>query len=453
MKPSFRLCSSRPISTTSQDSWISLPQLLLGFSLLTGLGVTFFVEQTRFPPCCDADYYLELAQHYLTAGVFTKEPLRTFVYPLGLSVLLRIGNAISVPVIVLVFSAQMFIHYLAIFALVRVIAAYSSRLAVVLYMIFCTNIFVIPYAGVTLTDSLYTSLALLIFAWMLKMDVSIFAAKPIRPAWIFSGVFLLSLSVVTRPAAIWLAVPVLYVLALHIARTEVRVHTLVLSLIVGAVPLYVQMTINAVNYQVVTPFPVADLQKQQVEGGIQNIKYGTWMGGGIPNNSYASKGLIEIDASEPLDPDWYFRNPVQASKLVALKLVGAFDFDYLVPYPYRHPKWKWLPSLISFSILWMGIFGMVLHLCTGKLTVLGSRPTPIIIFISWGVVTLVSALELRFTLPLLCYLIIVSGALIKYLHESVNRYLLVIFAASWIFTMPVLIMLAKLIRLQSNVQG
>ena len=64
---------------------------------------------------------------------------------------------------------------------------------------------------------------------------------------------------------------------------------------------------------------------------------------------YTSGSLIKTHG-ELLNIWWYFNNPIDAVKLLAYKFVGAFDFDYIVPYIYKHHGNKWLYSFFSFTI-------------------------------------------------------------------------------------------------------
>lgn len=175
------------------------------------------------------------------------------------------------------------------------------------------------------------------------------------------------------------------------------------------------------------------------------------MGGGSRQNFYPSGHLINTEGEFNLW--WYFNNPVDSVKLLAFKLVGGFDFDYLVPYPYHQPANKWVASFFSFTILWIGVFGVFVHLCTKKLAVLGSRFMPLIIFVGWCTVTLISALELRFTLPLISYFIIVNCAVVNFIIVNRDRKFLLLMVTGWIIFMPIFYQMAKFIRLQSMVQG
>jgi hypothetical protein len=93
----------------------------------------------------------------------------------------------------------------------------------------------------------------------------------------------------------------------------------------------------------------------------------------------------------------------------SFKFVGAFDFDYLVPYPNTGYGLSWLTTTISFLILLTSLFVIIRHtLGLSKSSALGPRWFPATILIAWGALNLITALELRFTLPILTYLGLLS---------------------------------------------
>ena len=432
---------------------IPRPILVLGAVFLLTVGFMFFVEQILRPPCCDANHYLELAKKYNTDGIVaTKEPSRTFAYPWILSLIIKASHLINFPESFLVFLAQISAYYLALVVVSNVANEYSRKLSAAIYVTLCANIFVIPYTGITLTDSLYTSIAILLFGGMMKVDSLPKSEQLFSAKWVFFGILLLSLAITIRPAAIWLIAPVFYCLIRLLWKRSVDVFDVLLAVILGAAPLYVQITLNVTNHKVISFLPVMDLGAAQIKWGIENIKYDTWMGGGDARNFYPSTSLINTP-SGAFNLGWYFHNPINAIKLLTFKFIGAFDFDYLLPYPYQHPANKWIASFFSFTILWLGIFGVFVHLCTNKLTMLGSRYMPFIISIGWCSVSLISALELRFTLPLISYFIIVSCVVINFVITDKNRKFLLSAMIGWIVFMPLFYQAAKFIRLQSVIQG
>jgi hypothetical protein len=436
---------------STETSLVRLPEILrsvlvLGAIFLLVIGFTFLLEQNLHPPCCDAKNYLELAKKYNVEGIAVKEPLRTFAYPLILSLVIKTSQTTNLPESLLVFLLQISVYYLAIVVVSNVASEYSRKLSTAMYIALCLNFFVIPYASITLTDSLYTSLSMLIFGGIMKIESLQRSEQSISAKWVFLGILLLSLAIVIRPAAVWLAAPTLYCLVRSVWKRGVRIFDFLLAAIAGAAPLYIQIALNFTNYKVISFLPVTDLGGAQIKWGIENIKYGTWMGS--VENFYPSGHLIDIHSRE-LNLWWYFNNPVDSIKLLTFKLIGAFDFDYIIPYPYHQLHHEWIATFFSFTILWIGVFGISVHLCTKKLPVLGSRFMPVIIFTGWCAISLISALELRFTLPLISYFIIVSCAVGDFIVVNKNKKILLFLIAGWLICLPFFYQAAKFIRLQS----
>jgi len=270
--------------------------------------------------------------------------------------------------------------------------------------------------------------------------------------WVFWGVLLLSLAITIRPAALWLVIPVFFCLIRLLWKRNINLSDVLLAIVLGAIPLYIQIVLNVTNYKIISFLPITDLGASQMKWGIENIKYGTWLGGGNPQNFYPSAALIHLPTSD-FNLWWYLNNPIDAIKLLTFKLVGAFDFDYLMPYPYHRPENQWVISFFSFSIFWFGLCGVVVHLLTNKLTLLGSRYMPLIIFTGWCSVSLISALELRFTLPLISYFIIVTCVIVYSTIVERNKIILLSMTVGWIICMPIFYQIAHFIRLQSVIQG
>ncbi len=430
---------------------ISRSTLNIGVILLFSLGFVFFIQQILEPPRFDALKYLELAQQANSNGIVSvKEPIRTFAYIWVLALMVKISYFINLPLNLLIFLVQIITYYLAIIVVSNVVSSHSKTLSSTIYVLLCVNIFVIPYTGIALTDSFYTSICIFLFGGIMWVEFLQKSKQFISTKWIFWGILLLNLAITIRPAALWLIIPISFCLMKLLWKKSISIFDVLLAIALGAIPLYIQITLNVINYKVISFLPVTDLGAFQIKWGIENIKYATWLGGGNPQNFYPSAALIM--PTQDFTLWWYFNNPIDASKLFIFKLVGAFDFDYLMPYPYRRSN-QWFLSLFSFTIFWFGLCGTVIHLFTDKLKLLGSKYMPFIIFMGWCSVSLISALELRFTLPLLSYFIIVTCALIYFVFSERNRTILALIGVGWIICMPIFYKIAYFVRLQSTIQG
>jgi hypothetical protein len=431
-----------------KDSGIFVAAILV----MAAISYYFFLLQQKYPPCCDAVSYAGIAAHLDSIGFLKSQiPLRTFAYPLFLSGVAKISAVYGIKYPLVIFILQLSIYIVAVANVMLLIAEKitSNVLKSVLLSLLCCNIYVAPYVSVALTDSLYLSLCLIVLTNICRLLSNVESKFNLMA----TTVFLTALAIVVRPAAIWLVGPLIFCLSVLVISKKTDYLRLISALAIAAIPLGVQIFINYNKFDVFTFFPATDLGAAQIEWGIKNLKYATWMGDGVQPNYYPSNSLINITPGESgFTAMWYFNNALDSTKLVLVKFIGAFDFDYLVPYPYFKSSDFWIPSILSFMFMFFGLCGVIYHALTGKITALGHRFLPIIILASWGAVTLISALELRFTLPVLCYFMIVSVLYIYELNNS-NKKLILFSIGGFFLLLPVLIKTAMFVRDQSSISG
>lgn len=429
------------------------PLISFGVAVLVFLATVFFFLQLRYKPCCDAISYLEIASRFNSQGILeVNSSLRTFAYPWLLSNLINLSEAINLPPNFFIFLTQLAAYIATIFFIKKTFLQHSEKLSAIIFLALSLNIYLLPYLSITLTDGLYTILCMIALVNFIRIHQSIIEKNHTTIKLITLTALIIGFAIAVRPASIWLIIPFSYYLIKLAATRNLNFTIILLALSLGAMPLYIQATINMVIFKVFSFFPIDDLGSAQIRWGIENIKYATWLGGGPAQNFYTSVNLIDLPKNDTeFNLSWYFTNPIDAIKLLTFKFIGAFDFDYLMPYPHHPTKGTWIPSLFSFSIMWMGIFGSVLHAFTNKVTALGDRFMPVIIVISWASVSLISALELRFTLPLITYFIIVSVVTINLIIKAENRNYLLIALAGWVTAMPLLYFAASFIRNQSAI--
>jgi hypothetical protein len=436
--------------------------LVVAFGASGLLGYQFLVVQgaagTNF--AYDAGQYLWLAMEYgqafLGRSDFPLLPLRTSAYPLFLLFVINLGGAFSLAPAESVFVIQLLVWWLAIssvhFGFGRFLSVTGSSSdnpskqvrakfgRDIMVIVLGLNIFISPYLSVGLTDSVYTSIALMFVVW-----VTLYASKVEVGAGLFTGLFLASLALVIRPAAVWLFIIMAVVVALFaLSRARVwssgrfspnRVGKAFLVFTFGSSPVVIQSVIQYLKFGVFSPLPAADLGGSQVLWGIANVKYATWLGEGPAGNFYPSSELIGPQSPEGIS--WYWENLVPALQLLTFKLVAAFDFDFLVPYPEVQRGDSWFFGSISLLIFVLGLTATVTHLYR-PFDFIGPRWLPLLIFLSWGSINLLSALELRFSLPIVLYFSIISIPLVQRVLHSKPRtqliygvFLLVIFAMAW----------------------
>ncbi|RZA07643.1 MAG: hypothetical protein EOO68_03135 [Moraxellaceae bacterium] len=427
--------------------------LIVATLLMAAITYYFYLYQHTYPPCCDAVSYLGIAASIDNKGFLESQvPLRTFAYPLLLISLAKISALSTIKYSFLMLTFQFIFYMVAILNALSFFGASlkSTSARIILLLVMCTNIYLAPYIALALTDSIYVSLCLIVITNICKL----FSKNDVNYRLICITVFLALLAIVIRPTAVWLVAPLVFYVMMLIFSKRISYFSLIGALAVAALPLFIQIWINSVRFGAFTFFPATDLGSAQIDWGINNIKYATWMGNGASQNYYPSSKLITVvNEGAKFTIDWYFNNILDGMKLVAVKLVGAFDFDYLLPYPYFKHKNFWLPSIFSFAIMFFGICGIIYHAITNNIQALGNRLLPLIIFISWGAVTLVSALELRFTLPILSYFMIVSILYLNEINVRHQKSLIIFSLAGFLLTLPVLITIASFVRDQSTITG
>lgn len=427
--------------------------VMAGLLLMAAISYYFFLLQQAYPPCCDALSYAAIAAKTNSMGFLESQiPLRTFAYPLLLSGVAKVSSLLNVNYLFLVFLFQFTLYAIAVINALSFFAgritSVATRTAILLFL--CCNIYVAPYIAITLTDSIYISLCIIVITNICRL----FADAATQYSLICVTAFLAALAIVIRPTAIWLAAPLIFYFALLIFSGKVNYFRLAGVIAIAVIPLGIQIFINYSRFDTFTFFPATDLGSAQVEWGIKHLKYATWMAGGIQPNYYPSSELINaVPGDSGFTIMWYFSNIVAGIKLIFVKFVGAFDFDHLLPYPYFVIRDFWVPSLLSFAFMFFGVCGVVYHALTANLTSLGHRFLPGVIFISWGAITLVSALELRFTLPVLCYFMIVSCLYVHELKVRNQKKAIVFSVVGFLITLPFLIKVALFVRAQSSISG
>lgn len=440
-------------------SWRVLPKFrfhdlsfVCGFAaLLFLLSFSFYVYQIRGgEPCCDAVQYIEIAERINAHGL-AAHSLRTWGYPWFLSIVYKVADALNFEKSFLVWFAQTAIYLFGSIFIYRVLSVRSNLVGRVVYALLCLNFFLIPYLGITLSDGLATTLIIIVYGFLIKFSFS--EKNIVDPSLVFWVFLFSSFAVVVRPASIWIAAPVFF--ALFCLITVENFTKALVAMVFGLLPLFVQISLNASDLGLISFMPATDLGALQLKWGIENIKYATWLGGGPVQNFYSSRFLIEVGGQD-LGIAWYLNNPLDACKLIVVKLIAGFDFDYLMPYPKSAPFFKWQYSFISLSVLYFGVVGVFARLVPVRPNFnsidFALRFVPLVSFIAWSSVSLVSALELRFVLPIFSLFLINTPSVFIGIR-SVNRVYVgcaVFFYGLFIvFSMPLL----QLVRASAIVQN
>ena len=380
----------------------------------------FFLDASAHPVCHDARAYWRIAGVYAEDGILAAHHaanMRTWAYPALLMLVLRLSEALALEAGPVLFVLQFIAHLGSCALLAARVFVACRRPALLLFALLACNPFVLPYAGVSLTDGA----ALACFNVWLAAVVS--GARPgrYRWAWIALAGAMAGAACAIRPAYVYLLL--LTPLVALAGRRGVRegLAAVVLALVMPFLALGPQVAINHLHFDRATPLPVGNLGAGQVVWGITNLKYGT---SPVPDddprmfypNPLAS-GTGEVEGL-----GWYLRHPARGAGTLALKLVGAFDFDFLPAYVWnREPPLQWLFRLLSLGLLVAGLSGMWLYARStpsAQAAWLGPRWMPAVVFAAWAAVTLPSAVELRFTLPMLPLMLALAVVAGVRLHDD-----------------------------------
>ena len=427
-------------------------KITIGYSSLAFLlGVLFLFIQVKYPACCDANQYAELGKLYAEKsiiGVSSDAAVRTYFYPLIIGYFYRASVFLQLPLTIVVFLSQFALYIYAVNKLISVVNTESPILRVV-HAALIFNLFAYPFFSLTLTDSIYNSLVILWLYAMIRISNTVGKTIPTEHFLTVIGLpgLLSSIIFVVRPAGLWVFATMLIMYVWIFFQTPSwKDRVVLLSVLAGcvALPLIPQVYINMVNYGRVTPFPTFDLGSAQIQWGIEYIKYGTYLGGGDPQMFYRNPFY---ESGQGLG--WYFQNPFSAVGTMLIKLVGAFDYDYLFPYIYdKKPWYGWLSGMASIIIFFLGMWGVVVHAFRSDQTILriGPKLFPLISFLTWSGVSLASAVELRFTLPMYALLLPLTVERMFFLYRQRQS------SGVLIKTWPVLAMFLLLICIAAYVR-
>jgi hypothetical protein len=415
------------------------PFMIGSVILAIGLSTFFYMHAVTFPSCCDTGQYVEMARYFEANGFIANAPhadMRTFGYPLFLSLVFRAADAVGIPLMAAVFLAQLAMYLGCVAFLYRRLAqSVGPAVGATVFYGLTFNVLLLPYLSLTLTDGF--SVILLLGATFLLIGVS----AEDRPGMVAFRAVLLGLvvgfAVVVRPANLWFG-SLIVIGALLVfrkrgrdasRRPEIRASLgallfVAIAVMAGLAATVPQSALNWARARQVTPLPTYDLKTKQVEAGLRNIKYATNMVGGPAGLFYRNPLFSDIKGRHGIE--WYFHEPLRGVATLALRMFGGFDFDYLFPYIYDlRPSYRPALFVISQFIVFFGLGGAVL-LAYPPLArrVLGESSAEhfrwkapitagqvfIPVFVAWGAIYGVSAIENRFALPMITVLMPVAVA-------------------------------------------
>jgi hypothetical protein len=291
--------------------------------------------------CCDGAGYQEIARHITSHGMFSSEAfndMRTYGYPLVLSLLGLVERVTSIPLTLLSTEFQAGIYLLAAWLLRNEIQRIDLRLGRWVFVVLCLNVFVLTYAAETLTESPTLSIILLLASCWL-WSVRRFRSRRWALTALAGGV-LAGFSVMVRPANLFLPVAWIAGQATLMMFRRVgprpgervrRVAVFVLTLTAIAAPSVPQLYNNIVFGHKATPLVAFDQGRDTIAWGVRHLKFVT----GLPPVSnvdvpYINPYAIHTNSSSPLS--WYRDNPAAGIKTIFWHSFALIDQDFIYPY-------------------------------------------------------------------------------------------------------------------------
>lgn len=222
-----------------------------------------------------------------------------------------------------------------------------------------------------------------------------------------------------RPSNICLSLllplPILFLL--YFDKIDNKLLLLVVTILGFLVAISPQLYINFYHFNKISFLPAANLGNQQINWGIQIIKYATNLSGIGSSHGlfYSNPFALHFDEKEGLS--WYFSNLGLGVNTIFLHIFNVFSFDYYFPYIYNaYPKYKIYTLLYSWFIIFWGIFGIYKtsnnifylkkeefkNIYIAKFLLYVVIP---VVFLSSLSILAISAVEVRFSLPLVLILL------------------------------------------------
>lgn len=364
--------------------------------------------------CTDAYAYTYIGKLYQASGLENHPwgDLRSYAYPLFLSVIFELAKFFRIDSSYAIFSVQVLIYFSCAAIFSKNLSNNTSRpLGDLVFIAFISNIYIYPVLAISLTDGM--SICLLMLIGTMVVDIAFKGAKSRNFAAIG---FLFGLSIMVRPSTLFLLAPLLATVLYFCFYSDHRVFTktrlLTLFAIGFALAVSPQVYLNVKYYETWTFMPVIELGNFQISTGIKMIKYATVLSGNEPRLPY----LNPFSTTNEDGVFWYILHPINGLSTAFLHLFAALDFDYLAVYIFNKNPW-YRPALFIYSqsINFWGITG-ILYLqnryyfsrnLNAKMDTRNIYLMSVIylFILGWASLTSISAVENRFALPIVTLLL------------------------------------------------
>jgi len=322
----------------------------------------FLVHEWRYPSSWDAGQYAQMGREIVANGLFHPfqgSDLRTYGYPLFLSVVQRVANASAVPFAVVLFAAQLALYAGACLLLRAALFRVFPRAARIAFCATIANGYVLIYLPESLTESLSATLVVAVAVCWLRAYGERASFAPLAAGSLAAG-----FAVMVRPGNLFLAAAWLFGLLVIALRRRPAAATLAactaLAAAALALPAIPQLVNNVAFHGKRTPLVVQNLGSMQAVWGIRDIKYAT----GMPPVSEAAIHYVNpLWGETPIDEKtpwrWYVDNGWRGPATLALHAFNLTDQDLLFTYSRDLDPWYRLPlGIVNHAAVALGLAGL-----------------------------------------------------------------------------------------------
>ena len=373
---------------------------------------------------CDTQTYLDMGQAYAAQGGVAEMPateldgkpfeiskLRTYGYPMFVAGLLGIEKITHIPVLYLVYLAQLAGFLAASGWLAWLFSRHGSpRLGRLVLAALLLNVFIYPYLNLPLSDTLSFILEIVLFCLLGSLFYTPATGRAALRLGLPMGL-VLGYMLMVRPGNLYLLVFAgISWLAILFYRRSARplLWTLPAIALGFAAAIAPQLAFNLHHYHKFTFLPVGALGGFQIDAGRILLKYSTWTHNGGEGLYYLNpwRGL-----QDNTDLSWYFDHPWDGLRTIFLHIFGMLDVNFYLPYLTEpKPHHRWLLLILSSGLVYWAVWGWFRALCRWRTLYLAGEKQPALLFllgtsallaVSWLGIYALTAGENRFALPVL----------------------------------------------------
>ncbi|WP_296661912.1 hypothetical protein [Paraburkholderia sp.] len=375
-----------------------------------------------------------MMKQYASHGILVSDKyskIRLYAYPAFLAIIYHVADIFRIGVEFAIFAVQLLIYIYSVYLLNRVISKnVSERAGNAIAIGLGVNIFISPYIGIALTESLSVSLQIAAIAVLARayFEVNSLSLRKMALMGLTAGI-ISGLALMVRPANIlFMAIVIAGCVTTAFHRRETASRTMAIFLLFSifgfSLAVAPQFVVNVHLFNSWTFMPVYHLGSLQIDFGEQYLKYGTRIANVARPMPYVNP-WYHGDGAASLK--WYVLHPAAGISTIAMHIFGVLDFDFLFVYIYDTDPWyRWPLFFLSQAANFFGILGiarcMRAAINRGHSSERDGARLMIVLLsvfaITWLAICSVSAVENRFALPMVAIFLPCAVASIRWLVGS-----------------------------------